>query len=1355
MLKNKYLLGSVFALAFISTMQVANALPTIDKSAKKAALKTTASGCTPATANIDLDINNVRSRLMTGGDMWWDQGTRNAAYEVPKGSKKTALYAGSVWVAGIQNGSLKTAAQLFRGDGNDYWPGPLNYNDGTFTINEDVCNEWDRFWKIDRSTVEEFKELGGNRSAAKTEKYKTIWEWPARGNGITVSNGPANNNDYSKAKGKTGAILEMDDREYAPFVDVDGNGVYNPEDKDYPNMEDPGRGDQMVWWVFNDRGNTKLQTKSESIGLEIQTSAFAFATKDFLNDATFYNYRVMNRAGLTLDSAYMATWTDADLGYAFDDYIGCDTGRGLGILYNATNVDGNGEPYAYGANPPMVGVDFFIGPKKYYKNPVTGLDDSVRKLKMQAFTYFINNSPINELNDPQKAIEFYYYMTGSRKNGKLFSYDFKSPGSPCTGIGQGNPVKFVYAGEVNSGWSECVCQNAPGDRRFIHSAGPFQLRPGAVDDIVIGAVWVASAGGCPIGNFKKIKVADDLTQVLFDSDFKLVEGPQAPNVTYREMDRKVILYWQNDYGSNNYGEKYGYEPDSAKYRVVSKKAVLVGSPDSIYKFEGYRIFQLKNAFVTSAQIFNEKGVLDETVAREVKGAQCDIKNDVKQLVNFQKNIEIDGCDNCYDAVIKVNGQDSGIKHSFVVTQDAFATGADQQLVNYKTYYFLVIAYAYNKFAAFDPINADATQDAVYLESRNGRVGSETKTLDQMILKVMPNPANGDMGTYLNADYGSGVVITKLEGKGNGGNDIQMNEMSEKMSLSATEGYQSKQPIYEAGKGPINIKVVDPLKVQKGNWVFYLTKDTNATGGFNSNSPGTDTGGNVIGKNAKWVLVKDGDVANPIYSEGNLDKLDEQILAEYGLSVSVRQMPSPGRDQTSFSNNGYITSDVKYDDPALSWLAGIPDGEQQSPLNWIRSGQYAVNANEVPPIRCNYKDVAYDTMQYYEKMFKDNAAIFSSWAPYALGAIDDSFNCAFGITQKNSSRPLFDVASVDLVFTSDKTKWSRCIVLEMAADGGASTPPSPLAEGGALKFKMRKHRSWTGNVDANGMPEYASDPSDMGFSYFPGYAINQETGERLNIVFSEDSYLQADNGRDMIWNPSSRIFDLSGNNVFGGKHFVYISKTKYDECDTLVKLLNSSSSIIANRAAYETFIWAGMPLSSSLIPMLSLKDGLIPTTTRLRFRTSMYYSYYAPPGITLTNGGYPKYQFSTDDLAPATLADGNPYSSDKKQLLDRIHAVPNPYYAHSYYEAQQNRLNQTVRIINLPRKATVSIYSLDGSLIKTLTKDDDLAYIDWDIRNSKGLQIASGMYIMHVKAEGIGERVIKWFGAMRPVDVNSF
>jgi hypothetical protein len=129
-----------------------------------------------------------------------------------------------------------------------------------------------------------------------------------------------------------------------------------------------------------------------------------------------------------------------------------------------------------------------------------------------------------------------------------------------------------------------------------------------------------------------------------------------------------------------------------------------------------------------------------------------------------------------------------------------------------------------------------------------------------------------------------------------------------------------------------------------------------------------------------------------------------------------------------------------------------------------------------------------------------------------------------------------LSSVDVVITPDSTKWTRCPVLEMSSD-------PTLAEGGAEPFSPRKSPS----VNIHGEPAVeSSDPllnsyyiDSVGMSWFPGYAVNIETGERLNMAFGEDSWLVQDNGRDMLWNPTSRTYNSTFEAVLGGKHYVYV------------------------------------------------------------------------------------------------------------------------------------------------------------------------------------------------------------------------
>ncbi len=1284
---------------------------------RRGQLKTTAS-CRPAEASIDLDINNVRARLMTGGDMWWDNGTSEARYEIPKGSRKNSLFAGSVWIGGVdEQNQLKVAAQTYRQTGNDYWPGPLDPS--TADITEADCSEWDRFWKLNKETINKFKLLGDKSSASGDPEFEAIVQWPAKGNVNAVGR---NQNALTLHPGI----------DYAPFIDVDNDGIYNHENGDYPG--DPARpnqdlpGDQYIWWVFNDKGNVKQQSNTEGIGIEVQASAFAFTTKDMLNDATFYNYRVINRGGLSLDSTYISTWTDADLGYYNDDYIGCDTNRGLGILYNGTSVDGTGQVNSYGDRIPMVGVDFFKGP---IRRREIGGQTVIDTLGMTAFTYYNNDNSV--VGNPNNGIEIYNYMSGSIRNGQRFSNDFKGPNTPSRGYGEGPLTPFVFYGDpgVRSEWSECTCGNPVGDRRFVHSAGAFRLEPGVVNDITIGAVWISDAGGCPNTSFRKIRVADDLAQSLFDNNFQTIEGPEAPRMVVRALDRKLVFYLTNDQISNNYQEKYGYDLSEAKYRVISPKAAnYVKSIDSLYKFEGYRVFQLKSRYVTPADIFNDDGTVDNNVAIEV--FKCDIRNGVTRIINYDKNTEVS--DSTYVPVIKVNGDDSGIRHSFEISQDAFAEGEQKRLVNYKNYYFVAVAYAYNNFAPFDAKRPDSTQDLSYLESSKGAGGSPIA-----VVTGSPNPANGDMGTVLNADFGDGVVIKRIEGTGNGANPLSISDSSENEALFGVPAagggtlHQSVHPSYKAGNGPVSVKVVDPVKLKPYDFELYLMAS-------DSSSP-------LAAGKSYWKLVNT-TTGEEIYSERNLETKNEQVIEDYGFSVAIGQGARPG-DSQHILKNGMLYNDIVFSDPSNPWLAGVSDQEDRSYLNWIRSG----NKQDTFSL-CDFDDIKGDSVgQFYEKLLERYSTTFGTWAPWALAATDSSTACGFGVVKKGSTVALTALPSVDIVFTSDKSKWTRSLVFEMNEERA-------LSEGNIDKFSIRSHQSWNMDIDASGRPVYSTIPGDTGYSWFPGYAINQETGERLNIFFGEDTYLKNHNGDDMIWNPTSTILEGTGGNiaiVFGGKHYVYIENTRYDSCKSFItELLHPST--LRREARFNRMAWVGVPLMNYMTnaKLKPLSEGLIPNDVRISFKVSRPYATYNTAAINnggaLKNNGYPLYYFTTRDIAPTKLADNA--NADKDALLDRIHAVPNPYYGYTGYEL--NRYDTRIKIINLPARATVSIYSLDGTLVRKLEKDNqNLSYIDWDIRNAKGLPIASGMYLVHVNAEGIGEKVIRWFGAMRPIDITNY
>ena len=78
----------------------------------KRVLKNTTAGCAPAAGFEWLDIHNVKARINTGGDMWWDlPGGTGSKYYIPKNGTATSMFSGALWIGGLDiNNQLKLAA---------------------------------------------------------------------------------------------------------------------------------------------------------------------------------------------------------------------------------------------------------------------------------------------------------------------------------------------------------------------------------------------------------------------------------------------------------------------------------------------------------------------------------------------------------------------------------------------------------------------------------------------------------------------------------------------------------------------------------------------------------------------------------------------------------------------------------------------------------------------------------------------------------------------------------------------------------------------------------------------------------------------------------------------------------------------------------------------------------------------------------------------------------------------------------------------------------------------------------------------------------------------------------------------
>jgi len=64
--------------------------------------------------------------------------------------------------------------------------------------------------------------------------------------------------------------------------------------------------------------------------------------------------------------------------------------------------------------------------------------------------------------------------------------------------------------------------------------------------------------------------------------------------------------------------------------------------------------------------------------------------------------------------------------------------------------------------------------------------------------------------------------------------------------------------------------------------------------------------------------------------------------------------------------------------------------------------------------------------------------------------------------------------------------------------------------------------------------------------------------------------------------------------------------------------------------------------------------------------------------------------------------------------------------------------------------------LNGTLIrKFIKRSNTTTSVDWDLKNFKNIPISTGLYIIHINAPGIGEKILKWYGVMRALALDNF
>jgi hypothetical protein len=581
------------------------------------------------------DGNQISSVHGNHGDDASYHVTGNSGLEWPKGSGKLAVFQSGIWLAsgrskapgGAWVDELRTAAAEYTVE---FVPGSIGSDDSNSG----------KIYQIQKKEVEAFLDNDWATFDAIT------MELP-----VSTLEGTSLFTEMVETDLPSSDFINWPVHDGAPWVDVDGDGVYDPEnDGDYPEI----LGDMFHWHVMND-GDAATHTPlwgTPPMNVDVQTSMFGFDQAGAMGNIMFLRWVIINKGSDELDSVFVAMWHDDDLGDATDDLVGCNTDLSVGYTYNDTDGDNT-----YGVEAPAAGGDFFQGPivnspgdtatiltwgqgKGYYLRKFPDM----KKLGLTSFAKYINGNP--NFSDPETAEETFRYMNGLVGN----------TGDPYVDPTTNEPSVFVHNGDpvTGVGWIDDV----PGDRRYLMSSGPFYLAPGDTQEVV-GAMIIA-AGSNWAKSITKMLYFDNFAQGAFDANFNVC-SPPSPSIELAQLDQKVILTFEEN------------SDVMESYNCAS------------YSFQGYNVYQGASLNGPWTRIKTYDVVDDIKTIMDLT-----LDEDTGELLELPAQF----------------GTDSGLNHYVEITYDAINS---RSIINHRKYYFAVTAYAYDPDAAQrvieSPINA--------------------------------------------------------------------------------------------------------------------------------------------------------------------------------------------------------------------------------------------------------------------------------------------------------------------------------------------------------------------------------------------------------------------------------------------------------------------------------------------------------------------------------------------------------------------------------------------------------------------------------------------------------------------------
>jgi hypothetical protein len=362
---------------------------------------------------------------------------------------------------------------------------------------------YEQVWSVTGAEVEaHLADLADNGEI--DDPIASIFAWPGTGNPYF--------SDYNYG------ILPLSVGEMAPFFDQNGDGIYDPQDGDYPVLTIEGCPtgivpSQMHWCVFR----VDWDNSNNFYPLEVHLCLFDFGCEEEdhpLNESFFIQYVLFQKS-----EQPSAGIKDLILGWHFfpnsgsvsGKYVGSFPQRNAAFVYSADNDD-----WLFGENPPAYAFDWLSWPSALDVNP------QPFKGVRHYFSGVVGNPP-PAATDPQTFQQYYDYLQGLWNNGEPMTVG-------GLGIGGTEPTHFCFPGlpEQPGGWTEWEAQNDPHLRRYLLSyLSPFDLQPGSRNELLL-SFTVSDTESGHLQEVTHLRDQLDAVQGYFENCFQLQTTPGFP-----------------------------------------------------------------------------------------------------------------------------------------------------------------------------------------------------------------------------------------------------------------------------------------------------------------------------------------------------------------------------------------------------------------------------------------------------------------------------------------------------------------------------------------------------------------------------------------------------------------------------------------------------------------------------------------------------------------------------------------------------------------------------------------------------------------------------------------------------------